>query len=279
MGGFCACETMTNAASIRPVDGAPVDPTAVLSSSKGSKKRQSSPKAASIKAVSLCDDENLSRFREVLRSSFENSKTAFRSLDRDGDSVITVEEWLAALRELGKSTGWDDSIMPMVSTSGAALFGQIDSNHDGKLTYKEFREGLAKRLQDPPRKDKPGKSGSPAVRAHRQAVARTESPKSPKSLKSPAGHYAMAKLRKVLKEGYTDLDDAFQALDTDGDSMLSISELKEWLFAMGKGSEWPMENVETLEAAAMDIFNGLDVNDDGTVTRKEFMARLTATLQ
>jgi len=95
--------------------------------------------------------ENFGRFREVLKISFKNPKVAFDMLDRDGDQLITREEWIATLGSVGEHCGWQQSDMEMMECWGNKFFDQMDTNSDGELCFKEFKENLKRKLESAPR--------------------------------------------------------------------------------------------------------------------------------
>ncbi len=55
---------------------------------------------------------------------------AFKYFDSDNDGAVTLNEWLKAVERVGV-------IVPSVSDL-KDLFNYYDTNHDGRLDYKEF---------------------------------------------------------------------------------------------------------------------------------------------
>jgi Ca2+-binding EF-hand superfamily protein len=60
----------------------------------------------------------------TLVSQTPNAAAVFKALDKNGDGVVTLDEWVAAGRP-------------------EELFHLIDANHDGKLTLEELTAGSA----------------------------------------------------------------------------------------------------------------------------------------
>ncbi|MFJ8637202.1 EF-hand domain-containing protein [Streptomyces sp. NPDC093568] len=130
----------------------------------------------------------------------------FAMLDRDGDGAITHSEYLTrvdrAAAALGRGT--DD---PVVATARAAheeVFADMDADHDGRVTFEEYRTW----------------AGHDAFeRSCRTALG---------SLFDVADHDAdgrltreeFTRLRTASGNTEADADQAFDALDTDGDGLI-----------------------------------------------------------
>mmetsp|Transcript_3538 Transcript_3538/g.9626 ORF Transcript_3538/g.9626 Transcript_3538/m.9626 type:complete len:205 (-) Transcript_3538:269-883(-) len=91
---------------------------------------------------------NLAQFKEIMKKSFKDPKEAFNMLDADKNGEVDKEEWLATLAEVGKSAGWDTKTVSIVEDFGEAFFDQMDTNLNGVLSFKEFKENLKKRLEE-----------------------------------------------------------------------------------------------------------------------------------
>lgn len=91
-------------------------------------------------------DEARKKFNGVLKKTFKNPKDAFEKLNRDGDDELTKDEFMEALLETGTNAGWDEPTIELMRASGLTLFDEMDVSGDGKLTYTEFREELAKKV-------------------------------------------------------------------------------------------------------------------------------------
>mmetsp|Transcript_32720 Transcript_32720/g.50760 ORF Transcript_32720/g.50760 Transcript_32720/m.50760 type:complete len:229 (+) Transcript_32720:2-688(+) len=206
-----------------------------------------------MQGYSSSSDDGLAKFKEVMKKSFSNPKDAFLYLDRDGDYLVTREEWLAALEDAGKSVGWDAETMAMMRRSGETFFRQMDSNGNGELTFKEFKDNLTKKLEEGKQDSKQGSSQSKEFDA-------------------------LAKLKSILKHGFKDPKEAFRALDKNGDSVVTPTELRDWLRDVGTVCECDSETIEKLSSSALDIFTAMDANEDGKISKEEFKVRLAAKL-
>mmetsp|Transcript_96593 Transcript_96593/g.273078 ORF Transcript_96593/g.273078 Transcript_96593/m.273078 type:complete len:224 (-) Transcript_96593:124-795(-) len=89
---------------------------------------------------------NLDHFKATMKQSFRNPKNAFDMLDLNGDGTVQKEEWLQALGKVGRNAGWDEATMALMDDFGAAFFDQMDTNLNGELSFKEFKENLSKKL-------------------------------------------------------------------------------------------------------------------------------------
>lgn len=104
-------------------------------------------KVALVKKLGPCQGlANLSRFKECMKQSFSNPKDAFELLDVNGDGKVTKTEWLQTLGMVGESVGWDEATLDMMDDFGAAFYDQLDTNLNGELSYKEFKENLKRNL-------------------------------------------------------------------------------------------------------------------------------------
>merc|ERR1712183_323981 len=89
---------------------------------------------------------NLAHFKATMKQSFKDPKDAFDMLDVNGDGTVSKDEWLATLAKVGRSAKWDENTMCMMEDFGEAFFDQMDTNLNGDLSFKEFKENLSKKL-------------------------------------------------------------------------------------------------------------------------------------
>jgi len=91
---------------------------------------------------------NLSKFKQVMKKSFKNPKEAFNILDADGNHIVTKDEWLSVLAQVGPSVGWSEEVNAMMEEDGYFFFDEMDGNGNGELVFEEFKCALAQKLNE-----------------------------------------------------------------------------------------------------------------------------------
>jgi Ca2+-binding EF-hand superfamily protein len=70
-------------------------------------------------------------FKKFLKSKFKKPEDAFKGLDDDDSRTVDLEEFTNFMSKTG------------FSGSAEAVFKMLDANHDGSLTFKEFKKQLS----------------------------------------------------------------------------------------------------------------------------------------
>jgi len=91
---------------------------------------------------------NLSKFKSVMKKSFKNPKEAFNILDQDGNHIVTKDEWLSTLAQVGPSVGWNEEVRHMMEEDGYFFFDEMDGNGNGELVFEEFKASLSQKLNE-----------------------------------------------------------------------------------------------------------------------------------
>lgn len=130
----------------------------------------------------------------------------FAMLDVDGDGAVTHAEYLARVDRVALAMG-RDAHHPVVATSRAAheaVFQDMDANHDGRVTFEEYRSWVGH--------DAFERSCRPALGSLFD-IADSDAD----------GHLdrdEFIRMRSAAGNEETGADAAFDALDTDGDGLI-----------------------------------------------------------
>jgi len=183
-------------------------------------------------------DAQLARILKACEEQMMDVKTAFRIFDTDGDGLLSPTEFLQALANLRLGLSDDDAWK---------LIASLDKNEDGRISYEEFLTGLFSSAADPS-----AAHVGPALVEHfasQDAAARS----------------LWKRVSRSFLERGVPLRQVFALFDSDGDGVISRQELEEAFRMMHLGLA--AEDVDRL-------LNDLDVNKDGKINVREFIARL-----
>mmetsp|Transcript_75561 Transcript_75561/g.161934 ORF Transcript_75561/g.161934 Transcript_75561/m.161934 type:complete len:239 (-) Transcript_75561:85-801(-) len=206
--------------------------------------RRSSKRVSAAESKKLCDDKILLvRFRQVMKKSFKNPKVAFDMLDKNGDNEVSKEEWMSTLMVVGEKVKWDKDTMIMMMIWGENFFDEMDTNGNGMLTFKEFRDNLMKKL-DPCQ-----------------------------------GLSNLAHFKATMRQSFENPKDAFDMLDVNGDGSVSKEEWLKTLSSVGRSVDWDQHTLQLMEDFGAAFFDQLDTNLNGELSFKEFKYNLKTSLQ
>ncbi|WP_329203263.1 MULTISPECIES: EF-hand domain-containing protein [unclassified Streptomyces] len=134
----------------------------------------------------------------------------FRTLDADGDGVISRQEYLArpdrAAAELGRSS--NDPLVASARALHERVFASMDANGDGQVTFDEYAAWAGAKTFDDVCREALGSLFDLADADGDGALERTE----------------FSRLREVLGNNADSAAMAFDALDTDGDGRIDRDE-------------------------------------------------------
>ncbi|MFC5723497.1 EF-hand domain-containing protein [Streptomyces gamaensis] len=68
------------------------------------------------------------------------TRRVFAMMDRDGDGVISADDYLSRIDRVVKATGRteDDPLVATARAKGLKAWGVMDANADGRLTFEEY---------------------------------------------------------------------------------------------------------------------------------------------
>lgn len=178
-----------------------------------------------------------------MKKSFKNPRIAFDMLDRNGDSEVSKDEWMATLATVGQSAGWSKDTMEMMTLWSTQFFDSLDVNGNGLLTFTEFKDSLAKKL-DPC-----------------QGLAN------------------LAHFKVIMKKSFENPKDAFDMLDINGDGNVTKEEWLQALSIVGKEHKWSSDTMMLMDDFGEAFFDQMDTNLNGELTFKEFKENLKKNLE
>jgi len=260
-----------------------------LASASAKDKKAAREAAKAGKTVVMVTDEDMVKFKSIMKKHFKKPTDAFKGLDKDGDTTLSKDEFRTALAEAAEEGTWDAETQKFVERSAGAIFDEMDDDGDGTLTYEEFvarlkkkegKEDVAENFPKTPIAARPkidtdfgrqnslgrqSSCGSPYYQSEMSAADKAEAVDGIKKLK--------ALLRKTFKDPL----DAFKSLDKDGDTELNMEEFREMLATVGTEQSWADDDCAAIINVADVVFVQMDLDKDGAVSRKEFKRALTKT--
>jgi len=206
--------------------------------SKSSSKRKSNTSQSNSGAEAQA---NLGKFKHVMKRTFKKPKEAFNVLDRDGNNVVTKDEWLTSLNEVGEEQKWGPRIIAMMQREGILFFDEMDSNGNDELTFQEFKENLTKKMDEPIFPN-------------------------------------LSKFKSVMKKSFKNPKEAFNILDRDGNHIVTKDEWLATLAEVGPSVGWSEEVMAMMEEDGYFFFDEMDGNGNGELVFEEFKACLAQKL-
>jgi len=210
------------------------------SSTKKGSKMSKMPRAPSDKEKdkAICQSfGGLAMFREAMKKSFKNPKDAFDMLDTDGNHMVSKEEWMLSLEQVGKSVKWDVATMEMCTRFADEFFEQMDINGDGELAFDEFKKSLSKKID-------PGRDPN------------------------------LVKFRATMKKSFKNPRDAFDMLDIDGNHIVTKDEWMECLGNVARVGKWDHSAITMCIKYGEEFFDQMDLNGNGELVFEEFKESL-----
>lgn len=130
----------------------------------------------------------------------------FAMLDVDGDGAITRAEYLARVDRVASALGRDahDPVVIESRAAHEAVFEDMDANHDGRVTFEEYRGWVGHETFERSCRRALGSLFDIADTDADGRLNRTE----------------FARLRTAAGNAETDVDAAFDALDGDRDELI-----------------------------------------------------------
>jgi len=170
-------------------------------------------------------------------------------LDTDGDGSITISELRKALEYRGRA----------LSRAGSAsdIFGTLDNDGDGTLSKKEIRKCLKKYYGK-----RPYEALDPEARSRAASMASNWASR----------RASMAALGvEDSDSGVMTPEKILMLLDSDGDGLLTLEELREWLEDMLVGMDGEEEDKDggMVKATASQVFRSLDLDGDGYLDKDD----------
>jgi len=178
-----------------------------------------------------------------MKKDFQNPKDAFDMLDRNGDHVVSKDEWMATLGTVGQRVKWDVDTMAMMLRWGEQFFEQVDSNGNGELTFEEFKENLKRKIEP------------------------------------QLGLGNLAQFKEIMKKSFKDPKEAFNMLDADKNGEVDKEEWLATLAEVGKSAGWDTKTVSIVEDFGEAFFDQMDTNLNGVLSFKEFKENLKKRLE
>lgn len=258
-----------------------------LASASAKDKKAAREAAKAGKTVVTVTDEDMVKFKSLMKKHFKKPTDAFKGLDKDGDTTLSKDEFRTALAEAAEKGTWDAETQKFVERSAGAIFDEMDDDGDGTLTYEEFvarlkkkegKEDVAENFPKTPIAARPKiDTESPLGR---QNSCQSSSPYYQSEMSSADKAEAVdgiKKLKALLRKTFKDPLDAFKSLDKDGDTELNMEEFREMLAKVGIEQSWADDDCAAITNVADVVFVQMDLDKDGAVTRKEFKRALTKT--
>merc|ERR1719265_1836061 len=168
--------------------------------------------------------------------------------------------------ELEALLGMDDvkklSGAKSAATSWSSLFGDSDEDGDEELTLDEFKKAVAARRMHKIFKEIDSDNSKTICRKEIRDKVKADG-----ELEALLGLDDVAKMSS-MKSSATSWESIFGDADADGDKELSFDEFKKLLFA--KQPKQPKQ----AKTAAEKIFNSIDQDGKGTLSRSEIKAKI-----